>query len=156
MTIGTWWLFVGVVFVVSATPGPNMLHIMQRSVQFGVLRSTAAMAGCMTAVRTSEQPAWAPAGDQISSDESGDRETGREGYRRELRYSEGHAQDILDRPDTPTDRWKRRDPTATGGSRAACRCSYRCAGWAAAAKIGNPGARRLLNCLRSEEPACYG
>jgi homoserine/homoserine lactone efflux protein len=50
MTIGTWWLFVGVVFVVSATPGPNMLHIMQRSVQFGVLRSTVAMAGCMTAV----------------------------------------------------------------------------------------------------------
>jgi len=50
MTIGTWWLFVGVVFVVAGSPGPNMLHIMQRSVQYGVLRSTAAMAGCMTAV----------------------------------------------------------------------------------------------------------
>jgi threonine/homoserine/homoserine lactone efflux protein len=50
MTIGTWWLFVGVVFVVAGSPGPNMLHIMQRSVQHGVLRSTAAMAGCMTAV----------------------------------------------------------------------------------------------------------
>lgn len=50
MTIGTWWLFVGVVFVVSATPGPNMLHIMQRSVQFGIVRTIPAMAGCMTAV----------------------------------------------------------------------------------------------------------
>ena len=50
MSIGTWWLFVGVVFLVAGSPGPNMLHIMQRSVQFGVARSTAAMAGCMTAV----------------------------------------------------------------------------------------------------------
>lgn len=50
MTTGTWWLFVGVVFLVSGTPGPNMLHVMQRSVQFGLARSTAAMAGCMTAV----------------------------------------------------------------------------------------------------------
>ena len=50
MAIGTWWLFVGVVFVIAGTPGPNMLHILQRSVQFGVARSTAAMAGCMTAV----------------------------------------------------------------------------------------------------------
>jgi homoserine/homoserine lactone efflux protein len=50
MNIGTWWLFVGVVFLVAGSPGPNMLHIMQRSVQFGVVRSTAAMAGCMTAV----------------------------------------------------------------------------------------------------------
>jgi homoserine/homoserine lactone efflux protein len=50
MTLATWWLFAGVVFLISATPGPNMLHIMQRSVQFGVARATAAMAGCMTAV----------------------------------------------------------------------------------------------------------
>ena len=50
MTIGTWWLFVGVVFLVSGSPGPNMLHVMQRSVQFGFARSTVAMAGCMTAI----------------------------------------------------------------------------------------------------------
>ena len=50
MTMGTWWLFVGVVFLVSGSPGPNMLHVMQRSVQFGFARSTVAMAGCMTAI----------------------------------------------------------------------------------------------------------
>ncbi|EIZ79332.1 lysE type translocator family protein [Novosphingobium sp. Rr 2-17] len=50
MTLHTWWLYLAAVFVVSATPGPNMLHILSRSVETGVRRSMAAMAGCMSAV----------------------------------------------------------------------------------------------------------
>lgn len=50
MTIQTWWLFLGAVFVLSGTPGPNMLHIMTRSVEFGVRRSVAAMLGCLVAL----------------------------------------------------------------------------------------------------------
>ena len=48
----TWWLFSAVVFVLSATPGPNMLHVLTRSVAVGVRRGTAAMAGCGAAVLT--------------------------------------------------------------------------------------------------------
>ncbi|MDQ1158457.1 threonine/homoserine/homoserine lactone efflux protein [Sphingomonas sp. SORGH_AS 950] len=50
MALHTWWLFVGAVFLLSGTPGPNMLHIMTRSVDMGLRRSTAAMAGCLSAV----------------------------------------------------------------------------------------------------------
>lgn len=50
MTLHTWWLFVGAVFLLSGTPGPNMLHVMSRSVELGVRRSVAAMAGCLLAV----------------------------------------------------------------------------------------------------------
>jgi threonine/homoserine/homoserine lactone efflux protein len=50
MALHTWWLFVGAVFLLSGTPGPNMLHVMSRSVQMGVRRSVAAMAGCLVAV----------------------------------------------------------------------------------------------------------
>ena len=50
MALHTWWLFVGAVFLLSGTPGPNMLHVMSRSVQLGMRRSVAAMAGCLTAV----------------------------------------------------------------------------------------------------------
>ncbi|MBB3471979.1 threonine/homoserine/homoserine lactone efflux protein [Sphingomonas sp. BK345] len=45
MALHTWWLFVGSVFLLSGTPGPNMLHVMSRSVQLGLRRSVAAMAG---------------------------------------------------------------------------------------------------------------
>jgi len=38
-----WWLFVCGVFVICATPGPNMLHVMSRSQKFGYRRSMAAM-----------------------------------------------------------------------------------------------------------------
>lgn len=48
MSLHTWWLFVLTVFAISATPGPNMLHVLTRSVEFGLARSTLAMAGCMT------------------------------------------------------------------------------------------------------------
>ena len=45
-----WWLFVCGVFVICATPGPNMLHVMSRSQKFGYRRSMAAMAGCLAAI----------------------------------------------------------------------------------------------------------
>lgn len=50
MTLQTWWLFLGAVFVLSGTPGPNMLHILTRSLRVGLRRSLAAMAGCLSAV----------------------------------------------------------------------------------------------------------
>lgn len=50
MALETWWLFLGAVFLLSGTPGPNMLHILSRSVEFGMRRSIAAMAGCLSAL----------------------------------------------------------------------------------------------------------
>lgn len=50
MSWDRWWLFVVTVFLISGTPGPNMLHVMARSVRFGFARSVWAMAGCLTAV----------------------------------------------------------------------------------------------------------
>ena len=50
MTLQTWCMFLGAVFVLSGTPGPNMLHILTRSLRVGLRRSLAAMAGCLTAV----------------------------------------------------------------------------------------------------------
>ncbi|MBO1327783.1 LysE family translocator [Acetobacter suratthaniensis] len=52
MTLHTWWLFVAAVFLLSGTPGPNMLHILSRSVEMGMKRSIAAMAGCLCALVT--------------------------------------------------------------------------------------------------------
>lgn len=50
MNLHTWWLFVTAVFLLSATPGPNMLHILGCSVRFGLRCSCTAMAGCLGAV----------------------------------------------------------------------------------------------------------
>ena len=50
MTLSTWWLFIAMTFVVSATPGPNMLLIMSVSARHGVRASVVAMLGCMTAL----------------------------------------------------------------------------------------------------------
>jgi homoserine/homoserine lactone efflux protein len=50
MPWSTWWLFACATALIAATPGPNMLQILTRSVQFGVRRSMVAMAGCLTAV----------------------------------------------------------------------------------------------------------
>jgi len=46
----TWWLFVGMTFVVSATPGPNMLLVMNHGARFGWRPAVLTMAGCMTAL----------------------------------------------------------------------------------------------------------
>lgn len=52
MSVETWCLYFAAVFLLSGTPGPNMLHVLSRSVRFGFRRSTAAMAGCGLAVVT--------------------------------------------------------------------------------------------------------
>lgn len=48
----TWWLFVGMTFVVSATPGPNMLLVMSHGARFGWRKAVMTMAGCMSALLT--------------------------------------------------------------------------------------------------------
>lgn len=50
MTLSTWWLFILMTFVVSATPGPNMLFVMSTSARHGVRTAVVAMLGCMTAL----------------------------------------------------------------------------------------------------------
>ena len=50
MTLSTWWLFIVMTFVVSATPGPNMLLVMSSSARHGVRPAVVTMAGCMTAL----------------------------------------------------------------------------------------------------------
>ncbi len=50
MTLSTWWLFIAMTFVVSATPGPNMLLVMSVSARHGVRAAVVAMLGCMTAL----------------------------------------------------------------------------------------------------------
>ena len=50
MPLSTWWLFVLMTFVVSATPGPNMLLVMSSSARHGVRSAVVTMAGCMTAL----------------------------------------------------------------------------------------------------------
>lgn len=50
MKVETWWLFLMTTFVISATPGPNMLLVMTHSVRHGFKDSMATMLGCMTAL----------------------------------------------------------------------------------------------------------
>jgi len=50
MTLHTWWLFVLMTFVVSATPGPNMLLVMTSSARSGLKAAMVTMLGCMTAL----------------------------------------------------------------------------------------------------------
>ncbi len=50
MTLQAWWIFVCAAFVVSAIPGPNMLHVMSRSMRYGIGRAMFTMAGCMLAL----------------------------------------------------------------------------------------------------------
>ena len=50
MTLSTWWLFIAMTFVVSATPGPNMLLVMSTGARHGLRASVVAMLGCMTAL----------------------------------------------------------------------------------------------------------
>jgi len=52
MSLHTWWLFVLMSFVVSATPGPNMLLVLSMSARHGLRSAIATMAGCMTALLT--------------------------------------------------------------------------------------------------------
>ncbi|WP_066798814.1 LysE family translocator [Sphingomonas soli] len=49
MALHTWWLYVTAVFLISATPGPNMLHVTVQSIHHGARRALASMAGLMSA-----------------------------------------------------------------------------------------------------------
>lgn len=49
MMLQTWWLYVTALFLICATPGPNMLHVMVQSIHHGARRSLISMAGLMTA-----------------------------------------------------------------------------------------------------------
>ncbi|PJG48219.1 amino acid transporter [Sphingobium sp. LB126] len=50
MSLHVWWLYVTAVFLISATPGPNMLHVMTQSIHHGPRRALATMAGLMSAI----------------------------------------------------------------------------------------------------------
>lgn len=50
MSLHVWWLYVTAVFLISATPGPNMLHVMTQSIHHGPRRAVATMAGLMSAI----------------------------------------------------------------------------------------------------------
>lgn len=50
MPLHNWLLFVAAVIVLCGTPGPNMLHVLSRSVALGWRGSLPAMAGCLTAL----------------------------------------------------------------------------------------------------------
>ena len=50
MSLNTWWLFVMMTFVVSATPGPNMLLVMSTGARQGLRGAVTSMAGCMTSL----------------------------------------------------------------------------------------------------------
>ena len=47
MSLQTWWMFVVMTFVVSATPGPNMMLVMNHSARYGLRAALGTMAGCM-------------------------------------------------------------------------------------------------------------
>lgn len=47
MPVQSWWIFVCANFLISAMPGPNMLHVMTQGMRQGVRRASFAMAGCM-------------------------------------------------------------------------------------------------------------
>lgn len=50
MPLHTWLLYVVTVAVISAIPGPNMLLVMSHGARHGLRRSTATMAGCLSAL----------------------------------------------------------------------------------------------------------
>lgn len=50
MTLHTWCVFIGAVCLLSATPGPNMLLILSRSIEVGFARSTATMMGSLSGI----------------------------------------------------------------------------------------------------------
>lgn len=50
MTLQNWWIFVCATFLISAMPGPNMLHVMTQGMRHGLARVVFTMAGCMLAL----------------------------------------------------------------------------------------------------------
>lgn len=47
MTLQTWWLYLGAVILISATPGPNVLYVTTRSIRFGFGPAMIGMSGCL-------------------------------------------------------------------------------------------------------------
>ncbi|KKC26744.1 LysE family translocator [Sphingomonas sp. SRS2] len=50
MSLQSWWIFVCATFLISAMPGPNMLHVMSQGMRHGLPRASFTMAGCMLAL----------------------------------------------------------------------------------------------------------
>ena len=50
MTLETWWLYLGAIVLIACTPGPNVLYVTTRSIQYGLRASAAGMAGCLLAL----------------------------------------------------------------------------------------------------------
>ena len=50
MSLQSWWIFVCATFLISAMPGPNMLHVMTQAMRHGIARAVFTMAGCMLAL----------------------------------------------------------------------------------------------------------
>lgn len=50
MTLHTYWLFLGAVVLISATPGPNIFYVTSRSIRFGFGAAMLSMLGCLLAL----------------------------------------------------------------------------------------------------------
>jgi len=50
MKLEIWWLYLGAVVLISATPGPNVLYVTTRSIRFGFAAAMTGMAGCLSAL----------------------------------------------------------------------------------------------------------
>jgi threonine/homoserine/homoserine lactone efflux protein len=50
MTLHTFWLYLGAVVLISATPGPNVFFVTTRSIRFGFGAAMLGMAGCLLAL----------------------------------------------------------------------------------------------------------
>jgi threonine/homoserine/homoserine lactone efflux protein len=50
MSLQIYWLYLGAVLLISATPGPNIFYVTTRSIRFGFGAAMLAMAGCLLAL----------------------------------------------------------------------------------------------------------
>ena len=50
MTLHAYWLYLGAVVLISATPGPNVLYVTTRSIRFGFAAAMFGMLGCLCAL----------------------------------------------------------------------------------------------------------
>ena len=50
MRIETYWLYLGAVLLISATPGPNIFYVTTRSIRFGFGSAMLGMTGCLLAL----------------------------------------------------------------------------------------------------------
>jgi threonine/homoserine/homoserine lactone efflux protein len=50
VSLHTYWLYLGAVVLLSATPGPNVLYVTTRAIRFGFGAAMLGMAGCLSAL----------------------------------------------------------------------------------------------------------